>query len=141
MVHKVLFWGGFGLSSSPSPSPPPSPLAPCRIAADRKLEQASQSAYGNSASKCDLSSISNHYGRTRYSAAWEQASGTGCRAWTKDNRRFWERGDRVCWRRGQGGQRGRRLRRRHRGVQGIAEGRDLYKVTSECVDGQGSCSR
>jgi hypothetical protein len=106
------------------------PFTPCRTTANGKLEQALQSAYGSLASKCDLSLTKNHYGRTRYSAAWEQASDTGCRAWIKDSRRFWERGDRVCWRRGQGGQRGRRLRWRNRGLPEVAQ-REI------CIKSQG----
>lgn len=75
MVHKVLFWGGFGTFSSP----PPPPTLPIGDTTKKKLEQALQFVHGNSASKCDLSSTRNHCGLTLCSEAWEQASGTGCR--------------------------------------------------------------
>jgi hypothetical protein len=84
--------------------------------ANRNLSQASQSVYGNSVSKCDLSSTRNLYGPTPCSEAWEQASGIGYKAWTRDSRRFWGHGDRVCWRREREGQKGRRRKRKSRGL-------------------------
>jgi len=70
MVHKILFWSGFGTH------PKPSQHIKSNTNHHQSL-QASQSASGNSASKCVPSSTKNPFGRGPSSPPREEVSDIG----------------------------------------------------------------
>lgn len=70
MVHKVLFWSGFGM-------PFKRRLLALGVHTDDDDDQALPFDYGSSALKCDRSSSANLYGRTRCMRVLERHSVTG----------------------------------------------------------------
>jgi hypothetical protein len=106
MVHRVVFWSGFGelLTANAIALPPPAEVVLIAL-------QVSLFDFGSLASKCDRSSTRSHFGCTRSLQASEAASDTGFKGLTRGSPRFWRIGDRSLWRSEHEGHKGRRTRR------------------------------
>lgn len=98
MVHKVLFWSGFGTST-------------CMLSLIHRLtkEQALPYDYGSSALKCAPSSCARASGPTQYTRGWARASATGLRASKTTRCASWARRGTDCWRSVGGERRGKEV--------------------------------